>query len=233
MKIIAGVALAAAAALGAAAPQDHKPAGKPEAAPAAEKGAADEAALIRAQKPSYPLTTCPVSGEKLGEKAIDVVVDGRLVRLCCPNCKAGLQKDQAAMLAKVDAAVVAAQKPGYPLATCPISGEKLSDKSIDVVRGTKLVRLCCKNCVADLDKDPAAALAKVDKAWIDAQLKSYPLDTCPVSGEKLGKMGEPVNVLYGTTLVRLCCNSCKKQLDKDGAAIVAKIAEARAKPQPK
>ena len=46
---------------------------------------------------------------------------------------------------------------------------------------------------------------------------------CPVSGEKLGSMGEPVDVLYGTRLVRLCCKSCGKEMRKDGAAVVAKV----------
>jgi hypothetical protein len=34
-------------------------------------------------------------------------------------------------------------------------------------------------------------------------------------------------MLYGTTLVRLCCKSCKKALDKDGPDVVAKIEAAR------
>jgi type II secretory ATPase GspE/PulE/Tfp pilus assembly ATPase PilB-like protein len=172
-----------------------------------------------------------ISGKKLDAKAIDVVVDGRLVRLCCPDCKSGLEKDKAAAFAKIDAGVIAAQKASYPLTTCPISGEKLGGmgEPVNVVQGTKLVKLCCNNCKKGLEKDPAAALAKVDKAWIDAQLPSYGLETCPVSGEKLGGMGEPVNVLYGTKLVRLCCSSCKKALDKDGPAIVAKVDAAKKK----
>jgi hypothetical protein len=229
MNITLALTLAALATFGAAAPENHKETPK-QSAPA-PVAAPSEAEIVKAQKPAYPLDACVVSGKKLDAKAIDVVVDGRLVRLCCSNCKGGLEKDKAAAFAKIDAGVIAAQKDAYPLATCPVSGEKLGGmgEPANVVHGTKLVRLCCSSCKKGFDKDPAASLAKVDKAWIDAQLPSYGLDTCPVSGEKLGGMGEPVNVLYGTKLVRLCCKSCTKALDKDGPAIVARIDAAKKK----
>ena len=53
------------------------------------------------------------------------------------------------------------------------------------------------------------------------------LKTCPVSGEELGKMGEPVNYLYGTTLVRLCCKDCVGGLKKDPDAALKKLAAAK------
>ena len=191
--------------------------------------ATENAEILRTQKPAYPLTKCVASGRELDAKAIDVVYDGRLVRLCSGDCKATAEKDKAAWIAKIDAAVIAAQKPTYPLATCPISGEKLGAKGepIDVVSGTKLVRLCCTGCVPAYEKDVAAAMAKVDKAWIDAQVATYPLDTCVVSDEKLDSMGGAVDVLYGTKLIRLCCKGCKKSVEKEGPALVAKIEAAR------
>lgn len=228
MKIILGLTIASLLALGAALPASEaaQTAAKPQAAPAAT-----DAEVIRAQKPSYPLDTCPQSGHKLDDKAIDVVVDGRLVRLCCADCKDAAAKEKGAWIAKVDAGVVAAQKATYPLQVCPVSEAKLGSKGepVDFVVGTKLVRLCCAECKPLLMKNPAASLTKVDKAWIEAQIPTYPLATCPVSDEKLGSMGEPVDVLYGTKLVRLCCKSCKKAVEKDGPALLAKIEAARKK----
>jgi hypothetical protein len=156
------------------------------------------------------------------------VVDGRLVRLCCGDCVAGVAKDRAAILAKIDAAVIAAQKKDYPLATCPISGEALGAGAVDHVHGTRLVRFCCKDCVGEFTKAPAATMAKLDKAYVEKQKASYPLDTCVVSGEKLGSMGEPIDYLYGTRLYRLCCGGCKKAIAKDPAAMWAKVEAARA-----
>ncbi len=192
---------------------------------------AENAEILRTQKPSYPLTKCVASGRALDEKAIDIVLDGRLVRLCCGDCKASADKDKAAWIAKIDAGVIAEQKPAYPLTTCPISGEKLGAKGdpIDVVSGTKLVRLCCKGCIPAFEKDVAATMAKVDKAWIEAQIATYPLDTCVISDEKLDSMGGAVDVLYGTKLIRLCCKGCKKSVEKEGPALVAKIEAARKK----
>ena len=93
-----------------------------------------------------------------------------------------------------DAAVVAQQLPSYPLVKCPISDEPLDAMGgpLDITHEGRLVRLCCKGCLKGFKKDPAAAIAKIDQAVIAAQKASYPLDTCPVSGEKLSAMGEPV-----------------------------------------
>lgn len=64
-------------------------------------------AVIAAQGKDYPLKTCPVSGEEFGGemgKPVDVVMAGRLVRLCCGDCKGDLEKDPARYVAMVDAA---------------------------------------------------------------------------------------------------------------------------------
>jgi len=199
-----------------------KPAAAGAAAPA--KGAMSDADVIASQKPCYPLDTCPISCEKLGKDAVDNVKDGHLVRTCCSKCSA---KVDAAAIKKVDDAVIAAQLKSYPMTVCPVSGEKLDDKAVNTVVGTRLVRTCCSKCVAAMTKDSKAAMAKLDAAYIDAQLKTYKMKTCPVSGEELGKMGEPVNKLYGNTLVRFCCNDCVKELAKDPDAIMKKIAAAK------
>lgn len=54
-----------------------------------------DAAAIEKQKPQYTATTCPVSGEKLGEmgKPADRIVGDRLVRLCCAHCESRLRAD--------------------------------------------------------------------------------------------------------------------------------------------
>ena len=209
--------------------QDPKPKPAPAPAPAAAPAAAPakvsaaDAAVIAAQKPSYPLETCPVSGKALGKDAVDNVKDGHLVRTCCPNCTA---KIDAASIKKVEDAVVAAQLMSYPMEAC-LCGKPLGEKAVNHVVGTRLVRCCTPECASMMDKDTTAAMAKLDKAYIDKQLKTYKLKTCPVSGEELGKSGEPVNYLYGTTLVRFCCKDCIKDMAKDPAAVMKKVAAAQ------
>src|SRR5208282_6221182 len=52
------------------------------------------------------LTTCPVSGEKLGEmgKPYTFVYQGQEIKLCCPGCKKDFDKDPAQYVAKIRAA---------------------------------------------------------------------------------------------------------------------------------
>ncbi len=56
-----------------------------------------------------------------------------------------------------------------------------------------------------------------------AQGDPYPLATCPVSGEELGGMGEPVVFVHEGREVRLCCAGCQKKFDADPAAMIEKI----------
>ena len=58
------------------------------------------------------LTTCPVSGEKLGEmgKPNVFVYQGQEVKLCCSGCKKDFDKDPAKYLKKIREADSAAKK---------------------------------------------------------------------------------------------------------------------------
>lgn len=58
---------------------------------------------------------------------------------------------------------------------------------------------------------------------------TYPLKTCPVSGEELGGMGKPVKVTHEGTDVYLCCKSCLKDFNKEPAKFVAKVKAAQKK----
>jgi YHS domain-containing protein len=55
------------------------------------------------------LTTCPVSGEKLGEmgKPYVFVYQGQEVKLCCSGCKKDFDKDPAKYIKKIQDAAVA------------------------------------------------------------------------------------------------------------------------------
>jgi hypothetical protein len=234
MKILTSLcalALVASTALALSSGQETAPAASK---PADAAPAKSDEAIIAEQLPSYPAGPCVVSDEEMGGEhgdPIHQVHEGRLYRLCCKSCIKLLAKSPAEYAAKLDAAVVKEQLPSYPLETCPVGGEKLGSagEPVDVVVGTRLVRLCCPKCKPGLEKDPAAALAKVNAALIEKQSASYALETCPISGEKLGGMGEPMNYLYGTRLVKLCCKGCVKGVQKDPAAVLAKLDAAGAK----
>jgi YHS domain-containing protein len=94
LKLIAGMILTAA--IVAFAPASH----------------ADGTNAVAAIKPDL-LTTCPVSGDKLGGdmgKPYVMVYQGQEVKFCCPMCKADFDKDPAKYLKKIQDAAVAAKK---------------------------------------------------------------------------------------------------------------------------
>lgn len=58
----------------------------------------------------------------------------------------------------------------------------------------------------------------------------YPLDTCVVSGAKLGKMGEPyVHTTEEGREVRFCCKGCLPTFKKSPGKFLEKIRAAEAK----
>jgi YHS domain-containing protein len=52
---------------------------------------------------------------------------------------------------------------------------------------------------------------------------TYPLQTCVVSGAKLGSMGEPVVYEYEGREVRFCCKVCIKAFEKDPDKYMEKL----------
>lgn len=79
-------------------------------------GAASLRAEDKSAAPAYPLTTCVVSGEALGEmgKPVDYVYKeegkpDRVVKFCCKMCVGKFKKDPAKYLEKLDAAEAAAK----------------------------------------------------------------------------------------------------------------------------
>jgi len=177
----------------------------------------------------YTLGTCPISGEALGSMGDPIVkqYDGREVRFCCKGCIGKFEADKEAGFKKIDAQLVKEQMHYYPFDTCIISGEPLvedgKDIAINYVYNNRLVRLCCKGCVRDINKNPAAFFKKIDAAIVKKQREHYPLENCVVGGGSLGSMGEPVEIIAGNRLVRFCCAGCKPKFEKNPAKFLAMV----------
>jgi YHS domain-containing protein len=113
----------------------------------------------------------------------------------------------------------------YPLDYCVISNEKLGKMGDPVVKvyDGREVKFCCNMCVKTFEKDKVKGFKKIDDAVAAAQKPAYPLETCVVTGEKLGKMGDPVDYVYNNRLVRFCCKGCIPTFKKDPAKYLAMI----------
>jgi hypothetical protein len=76
-------------------------------------------------------------------------------------------------------------------------------------------KACCK---------PTSTAAKAD---------AYPLDTCVVSGEKLGSMGTPYEYVHKQEgkpdrIIKLCCKGCVADVKKDPAKYLKMLDDAQA-----
>lgn len=78
---------------------------------------------------------------------------------------------------------------------------------------------CCQKPTATAKEDHGCCTAPAAAAAV----RPYPLDTCPVSGEKLGAHGKPVVFTDGTREVKLCCASCEGDWKKDREALLKKL----------
>ncbi|RNC80998.1 MAG: hypothetical protein ED559_04125 [Phycisphaera sp.] len=118
---------------------------------------------------------------------------------------------------------------------CPIGKEPVVPGAGTVEYKGKAIGLCCPGCGKQFltwdgaRKDEFVALAVAHnepdhdrhaggttdaEPWTD----SFSLDTCPVSGGKLGSMGDPVLKVYDGREVRFCCAGCigKFEADQEG-----------------
>jgi YHS domain-containing protein len=123
--------------------------------------------IIKDQAPLYPLKTSVVTGKDLPEKPFEFVYGNRLIRVGAQSEKADFLKDPKRYVKDLDKAVVAAQGKDYPLKACPVSHDELAgekDENVDVVLAGRLVRLCCKDCKNDIEKEPAKFIAAIDQA---------------------------------------------------------------------
>ena len=62
-----------------------------------------------------------------------------------------------------------------------------------------------------------------------AKVIPYPLDTCIVSGDKLGSMGDAITVVREGQEFKVCCKGCIKDIDKDVAKYLKAIKDGVAK----
>jgi YHS domain-containing protein len=120
-------------------------------------------AIIEQQLPYYPVEICLVTGEKLGEMGAPVhkVYRNRLLRFCCKGCFKQFAKSSEKYLAQLDEAIIEKEKPTYPLATCVVSRQKLGGMGtpVDFVHGGRLVRFCCRGCIAKFVQEPLKYMA--------------------------------------------------------------------------
>lgn len=175
----------------------------------------------------YTLDVDPVTGDKLPDVKQQIIIDheGRELRFGSTDSVEAFRKDPGRYLSTVDDQVVSQQSPYYPLDNCVVMGGLLlgeMGEPVDYVYKNRHFRFCCKMCRGFVNRRPADYFDKLDEAVKQQQLENYPLDTCPVSGNKLGgAMGDPIDVVIANRLVRVCCMGCVGKLRADPVKYLA------------
>ena len=197
--------------------------------------AQDESPEVKAPPAKAANKICPMSGEANGADSVTVEHRGKTITLCCKMCRGqwskmtDAQRDAKLGAGKKKAASTSTPKSDpYPLGNCPVSGEALGAMGGAVIKSYdgREVRFCCNGCVGKFEKSRDLYFMKIDDLIIEDQEERYPLETCLVSGGKLGGMGDPVDVVIGNRLYRLCCEGCRKKLTANLATYRAKLDDA-------
>lgn len=134
-------------------------------------------------------------------------------------------------------------------AMCPIGKEPVDPSAGTVEYEGNAIGMCCPGCGKqflawdDARKDEFVALAVAHRepgmdahtdhgaepapaaAGEDAWTGPYTLAICPVSGQKLGSMGDPIVAEYDGREVRFCCDGCIDKFEADQAGYWEKIDE--------
>ncbi|MCK5124641.1 MAG: hypothetical protein KAR42_00150 [candidate division Zixibacteria bacterium] len=103
-------------------------------------------------------THCPVMGGKI-DSTVYTDIQGQRVYHCCPMCSDKLTKDPDTYFKKTAAEGILFKN---IQTTCPVSGEKLKDKSVYTDFEGRRIAFCCKNCIGTFNEDPQKFLSKID-----------------------------------------------------------------------
>ncbi len=113
----------------------------------------------------------------------------------------------------------------YLLDTDPVSGKRLGpvDKQVIVVLEAREFRFASAQNADAFKAAPERYLPAVDAKLIGQQMPLYPLETCLVSGHKLGKPGTSYDFVHWNRLVRLSSKEHLATFLKDVPKYIGKL----------
>lgn len=117
-------------------------------------------AKAEAKKELKSQTVCPVMGGKI-DSTVYTDIQGQRVYHCCPMCKNKLKSDPDKFFKKAAVDGVLFEN---IQTTCPVSGEKLEEKSVFSDYEGRRVYFCCKKCRGTFAEAPDKFLGKMDVA---------------------------------------------------------------------
>jgi YHS domain-containing protein len=104
-------------------------------------------------------THCPVMGGKI-DSTIYTDIQGQRVYHCCPMCSPKLKADLDKYFKKAAEQGILFENIQI---TCPVSGEKLEEKSVYTDYEGRRVYFCCKKCRGTFNENPTKYLSRLDE----------------------------------------------------------------------
>lgn len=117
-------------------------------------------------------TVCPVMGGKI-DSTVYTDIQGQRVYHCCPMCSKALKKDPDKFFKKAAADGILFEN---IQTTCPVSGEKLEDKSVYVDFEGRRIAFCCKKCIVAFNDDANKFLTMLDAPADKMEAKEMKMD---------------------------------------------------------
>ena len=121
------------------------------------------------------------------------------------------------MAAALLAVAASSAAPSKAQTACPVT-ERPIDKAQQIDWQGQRIYFCCASCPAKFKADPEKYFAKLASQGVELENIQT---TCPVSGERLGEMGEPTRIVFQGRTVKFCCPACEKEFRKDPAKYLA------------
>lgn len=191
---------------------------------------------------------CPVTGEALGSmgRPARVTVLGRTIQVCCADCITAVRHNPQKYFQRVAEEVGQAFPTAVPARTsnsgrwggqilCPVTDETLGSmgEPIAIRLGERTLYVCCQACVNAVKRNPERYLRKVDAELPTLQHperapRQIPTrwggqKACPVTGEALGDMGEPIPIELGDRTMFVCCESCVDEVSRSPAKYLRRV----------
>ena len=124
----------------------------------ANAGEADEAIASESLKQLKNQTHCPVMGGRI-DSTVYTDIQGQRVYHCCPMCSDKLKSDPDKYFKKAAEEDVLFEN---IQTTCPVSREKIEDKSVYTDYEGRRIVFCCEKCRGTFNEDPAKYFKKLD-----------------------------------------------------------------------
>jgi Cu(I)/Ag(I) efflux system membrane fusion protein len=152
------------------------------------------------------------------------------VTLKTPVAETPIFRDRIAARALMPGAVRRTSLTALEQKTCPVEGAELGTMGppIAVEISGENVWTCCDACPPKLKADPARYLAK-HAAVAPARTKeptAAEQQICPVTGAKLGSMGDPILAEVEGRKIWTCCAACPTKLKASPARYLVRLAPA-------